>query len=146
MSESVSSQLIAYLRELGPGALFNMRELKQRWPEEDGAIAGFMNRLVKQGYVTLMGSVDRNRQFRIEGSIMNPMRVAKVRPVRQPVSRIKGQPRTPCDYGKTLLTRQQVRDRLLELAAYFDSNGLAEYTEQELVAELGRRYNKEAKK
>lgn len=150
MNDSISSQVLAYLRELGVRATFATSELEARgW--QPGAVAGMLNRLQKLKAITLTGHKTRpngrvDRMFMVNEEINAGIPVKLTSSTRKPVVRKPGLKRSGHNPGTLLLTRQQVRDRLLELAAYFDSNGLADYTEQELVAELGRRYSKEETK
>lgn len=149
--QSTSYQLKMYLAELGVGAKFKMSELRTRWPEDAGGVSGFINRAEKAGGVKLVGSIPTpnnkpDRMFQVTKELAE-MKVYEHAPVRaEGYSRSNEGPRAKTKFGASILTREQVRDKLLELATYFDTNPLNQYTEQELIAELSRRYEAKEKK
>lgn len=145
--QSTSFQLKAYLTELGPGAKFKASELRQRMGvAASGGISGFLCRAEKMDCIRLIGNVPSglkngkpDRMFEIMPGITT-MPVQETAPTNKGGHTRTEGGRSKTNFGKAIMTREQVRDKLLELATYFDTNPLTQYTEQELIAELGRRY------
>lgn len=146
--QSASSECLAILKEIGVGQTVRMTEINQRIQTANGGgMHGFVNRALALGALRLDGHIKVHRD--------KPDRVFTIMPkihelnVRKKSSGAKGVTREPglkrpkpTVIGPALMTREAMRDMLLNIAAALDVNPLASCTVQELVAELGRRYEK----
>lgn len=148
MTQSASSQCLAFLKEIGVGNTVKMSEINAHvQTASGGGLHGFVNRATKEGALSLEGAIQQ------KGA--RPDRLFRVLPAihklncRQNHKAVVGYTREPgltrpnrCTTSVRIKTQAEMRDCLLDVAAFLDRPPLEQFTVQELVAELGRRYAK----
>lgn len=137
--ESDSSQVRAFIKELGVGATFTSPELAKRLPHlASGAVSGALDRLIKDEYL----KSDHNRPARLTVAAVDWKFTERAKP--KPYTRSGGSqgPRGPCKNRKRASPAEiviEIHDRLAALEAHI-AQGLSTYTDLQLMQELTKRH------